>query len=239
MARKKKTTAIEESHVDTQEEQPLLDETIPTTEDETTPTSEYKEPATEDKEPTSSKTEHQMDDREHGQPEEDTVVNSWSDVNTVLELDTSFTNKIEILSKCGFKPVEILAAFYKDYLNGMTPKVQSDVGAKYNTRLYNNLLKAIRTDDPEIFKTKFDIINMFFILGADGAFNEFRLTRFSDIQKLSTAQLDTYHRLTVLISTLADAATREKNSKAVGGFNADNTVLTDDDVSRLRKYYGM
>lgn len=165
------------------------------------------------------------------------AVEGWGDVKNVIALDTSIGNKIEILSRCGYKPVELFVSFYIDYANTMSPNVNEQDGARFNTRLYNNIMTVLKEADDAVFKTKFDLINLIFKDGAKDAFNEFRLCRFSDIQKVSEKQLSTYHRLVILIYSLADATTRATNKKPLVGFSGSNTELTDDMVSRIKRYY--
>ena len=206
------------------------------TEDET----EDNEDETEDNE---DETEDDLDN-DKGEDFDDVEINSWGDVKQVLSLQTTVVNKLAMLSKCGFKPVELFVAFYIDYGNSMGTlesgmKVTEQEGARLNTRLFNNLLNIVREKDDEVFKIKMDIVNFVFKDGGDDAFDDIKLCRFSDSQKLSSKQLSTYHRLAVLISSLADASTRGKNKKSLSGFGGNNTVLTDEDVARLKRYYNL
>ena len=121
----------------------------------------------------------------------------------------------------------------------MTADVTETEGGRFNTRLYNNLISTLRDPDDGIFKIKFDIINLIFKNGSKDAFNEFRLCRFSDKQQISEKQLTTYHRLAVLIHSLADAATRDINKKSLAGFGNNGTELNEQDVSRLKRYYSL
>lgn len=172
-------------------------------------------------------------------------VESWEDVKKVVTAKASVGDKIEHLVSCGFKPVELFVAFYVDYGNTMTPSVVPSVGAQINTRLFNNLITTIREKDDQVFKAKFDIINLIFKNGAKdaegnwGPFFEARLTRFTDLQKLSAVQINTSTILTTLISSLADAGTRDVNKKSLVGFSNEYTTLSDEDVSRLRRYYNL
>ena len=226
--------SIEETPVDTQEP-----ETTPEVVEEQpgeTPESEVTPEITDEQlEETQEEPETQNTGNEEELP--GVAINSWDDVKSVIAMKTSVDNKLEILSTCGFKPVELFVAFYMDYGKTMGPKVNEQEGARFNTRLYNNLITTLREQDDAVFKIKFDLINLIFRNGAKDAFNEFRLCRFSDLQKISEKQLTTYHRLVVLIFSLADASTRAKNKKPLAGFSATNTELNDNDVSRLKRYY--
>ena len=224
--------STEETPVDTQEPE-TTPEVVVEEQPEVTPEPEVIEEKPE--ETPEEKPETQNTGEEDELPE--VSINSWDDVKSVIAMKTSVDNKLEILSTCGFKPVELFVAFYMDYGKTMGPKVNEQEGARFNTRLYNNLITTLREQDDAVFKIKFDLINLIFRNGAKDAFNEFRLCRFSDLQKISEKQLTTYHRLVVLIFSLADASTRAKNKKPLAGFSASNTELNDNDVSRLKRYY--
>lgn len=226
--------STEETPVDTQEPE-TTPEVVVDEQPEVTPEVIEEQPEETPEETPEEKPETQNTGTEEETPE--VAVNSWDDVKSVIAMKTSVDNKLEILSTCGFKPVELFVAFYMDYGKTMGPKVNEQEGARFNTRLYNNLITTLREQDDAVFKIKFDLINLIFRNGAKDAFNEFRLCRFSDLQKISEKQLTTYHRLVVLIFSLADASTRAKNKKPLAGFSASNTELNDNDVSRLKRYY--
>jgi hypothetical protein len=226
--------STEETPVDTQEPE-TTPEVVVDEQPEVTPEVIEEQPEETPEETPEEKPETQNTGTEDETPE--VAVNSWDDVKSVIAMKTSVDNKLEILSTCGFKPVELFVAFYMDYGKTMGPKVNEQEGARFNTRLYNNLITTLREQDDAVFKIKFDLINLIFRNGAKDAFNEFRLCRFSDLQKISEKQLTTYHRLVVLIFSLADASTRAKNKKPLAGFSASNTELNDNDVSRLKRYY--
>ncbi len=234
-------TPIEETPVDESiEDEVPEDETIPPAneEEETPPSDETEQPPV--------KTEEELAEEER-QEEIATMaemIESWETVDEIISMDAPFEDKLEAISKSNFTAASLLVAMMNDYARDFKGYVEPKIGAARTNRVYQAIMGVIREKDEAVFRAKFNLINLFFLTyGKEGgAFNPIMLNRYTIEQgdSLSTKEVNTFHIITALISTLADASTRNKEKSSVGGFSASTaTVLTDDNVSRVKEYYGM
>ena len=132
---------------------------------------------------------------------------------------------------------------YKDIMHRDNGQLELKQGASRNNQLYKAIMSVLKQEDDEIFKAGFNLINIIFksFASEDEAFNHYSLTRYDagwDNQK----DLSTYNKLCVVITTLADAKTREELKTTID-FNKlrdrDKTNFTDKIVDRLVSYYNV
>jgi len=178
------------------------------------------------------------DEEDDAEPLTDPI-NSWEDVATFLTKPYTAKEKILHLSKCDFLAASTFVSFFIDYGNKMGGAMEPVAGGRQNSRLYSQLIKAVNEKDETLFKIKFDLINLVFKENVNDSFSEFKLCRYSADQTDTALVLNTYHILSVIISSLADLAIRKKNKTAFTSFTGKDTVLTDANISRIKRYYEM
>lgn len=173
-----------------------------------------------------------------------------AEVQRVIALinDTTLTpeSKLDQVAVSPFLAISIVGGRLKDYKEDMhriNGQLELKQGANRNNQLYKTIMSVLKQEDDEIFKAGFNLINIIFKSFAteDEAFNHYSLTRYDagwDNQK----DLSTYNKLCVVITTLADAKTREELKTTID-FNKlrdrDKTNFTDAIVNRLVSYYGI
>lgn len=173
-----------------------------------------------------------------------------AEVQRVIALinDSSLTpdSKLDQVAVSPFLAISIVGGRLKDYKEDMhrdNGQLELKQGASRNNQLYKTIMSVLKQEDEEIFKVGFNLINIIFksFASEDEAFNHYSLTRYDagwDNQK----DLSTYNKLCVVITTLADAKTREELKTTID-FNKlrdrDKTNFTDKIVDRLVSYYGI
>ncbi len=173
-----------------------------------------------------------------------------AEVQRVIALinDSTLTpeSKLDQVAVSPFLAISIVGGRLKDYKEDMhrdNGQLELKQGASRNNQLYKTIMSVLKQEDEEIFKVGFNLINIIFKSFAteDEAFNHYSLTRYDagwDNQK----DLSTYNKLCVVITTLADAKTREELKTTID-FNKlrdrDKTNFTDKIVDRLVSYYGI
>lgn len=191
-------------------------------------------------------TEDQSADEEEPVAELDVAVEVQR-VNALIN-DTTLTpeSKLDQVAVSPFLAISIVGGRLKDYKEDMhrnNGQLELKQGANRNNQLYKTIMSVLKQEDDEIFKAGFNLINIIFKSFAteDEAFNHYSLTRYDagwDNQK----DLSTYNKLCVVITTLADAKTREELKTTID-FNKlrdrDKTNFTDAIVNRLVSYYGI
>ena len=121
-----------------------------------------------------------------------------------------------------------------------TMAVKPSSGAANNYDLYNTIKQAVSDTNPEVFRIKFNIINLAFIAFKNEAFNEFKLHRFDYEWKWGKESLTTYQYLVTAISILADKSTREQEiGKGIldRALDKDAISLNDVAIQNIVKYY--
>lgn len=165
-----------------------------------------------------------------------------TDVLKILSSKISFKEKIEAISKSESVQYRSLAnklLSYNDKMFG-TMAVKPSSGAANNYDLYNTIKQAVSDTNPEVFRIKFNIINLAFIAFKNEAFNEFKLHRFDYEWKWGKESLTTYQYLVTAISILADKSTREQEiSKGIldRALDKDAISLNDVAIQNIVKYY--
>lgn len=171
-------------------------------------------------------------------------IDSWEAVGTLLSMDKPILEKIDTIIGSSFIDGKLFTAIFKDYAVDFKVDVDAKIGAARTNRLYKTILSVIREKDANVFKVKFDLINLFFLIygKTTDAYNVLMLNRFTVEQRnvLSSKEINTFHTITTIIALLADASTRNVEKKNVAGFAANElNVLTEAEVSRIKDYYGM
>ena len=165
-----------------------------------------------------------------------------TDVLKILSSKISFKEKIEAISKSDSVQYRSLAnklLSYNDKMFG-TMAVKPSSGAANNYDLYNTIKQAVSDTNPEVFRVKFNIINLAFIAFKNEAFNEFKLHRFDYEWKWGKESLTTYQYLVTAISILADKSTREQEiGKGIldRALDKDAISLNDVAIQNIVKYY--
>lgn len=165
-----------------------------------------------------------------------------TDVLKILSSKISFKEKIEAISKSDSVQYRSLAnklLSYNDKMFG-TMAVKPSSGAANNYDLYNTIKQAVSDTNPEVFRIKFNIINLAFIAFKNEAFNEFKLHRFDYEWKWGKESLTTYQYLVTAISILADKSTREQEiGKGIldRALDKDAISLNDVAIQNIVKYY--
>lgn len=91
-----------------------------------------------------------------------------------------------------------------------------------------------------IFKTKFDIINLFFYVYKDGAFEEFKIYTDCVAWSSSRASERTYHALLTVICAFCDPFTRKENLKGKTLkylITPEKTEFTENMIGNILQYY--
>lgn len=237
-----------EADIETQEpvtteqtEQSDTNETQEPTQTEQSDTNESKEPVqVEQTDTNESKEPTQAEKVETKEPV--VVIPQETDVLKILSSKISFKEKIEAISKSDSVQYRSLAnklLSYNDKMFG-TMAVKPSSGAANNYDLYNTIKQAVSDTNPEVFRIKFNIINLAFIAFKNEAFNEFKLHRFDYEWKWGKESLTTYQYLVTAISILADKSTREQEiGKGIldRALDKDDISLNDVAIQNIVKYY--
>ena len=205
----------------------------------------------ETQEPEQKEQTEQSDTNETQEPEQAALVETKepvviipqeTDVLKILSSKISFKEKIEAISKSDSVQYRSLAnklLSYNDKMFG-TMAVKPSSGAANNYDLYNTIKQAVSDTNPEVFRIKFNIINLAFIAFKNEAFNEFKLHRFDYEWKWGKESLTTYQYLVTAISILADKSTREQEiGKGIldRALDKDAISLNDVAIQNIVKYY--
>lgn len=184
---------------------------------------------------------------EDEEPAELDVTAEIQRVNALIN-DSTLTpdSKLDQVAVSPFLAISIVGGKLKDYKDIMhrdNGQLEIKQGASRNNQLYKTIMSVLKQEDDEIFKAGFNLINIIFKSFAteNEAFNHYSLTRYDagwDNQK----DLSTYNKLCVVLTTLADAKTREELKTTID-FNKlrdrDKTNFTDKIVDRLVSYYNV
>ena len=200
------------------------------------------EPETIQQEPETIVAPEQVEDSE----EVDPLVEIQRVITLINDATLSPESKLDQVAVSKFLAISIVGGRLKDYKEDMHRDrglMDLKQGANKNSQLYKSIMAILKQEDDEIFKAGFNLINIIFksFGGEDEAFNHYLLARYDagwDNQK----DLATYNKLCVVITTLADAKTREELKTTID-FNKlrdkDKTNFTDKIVDRLVSYYGI
>lgn len=233
------TTSTEEIGAALDQESIVNEETL---KEEVETDIETQEPVTKEQTEQSDTNETQAQ-AETGETKEPVVIiPQETDVLKILSSKISFKEKIEAISKSDSVQYRSLAnklLSYNDKMFG-TMAVKPSSGAANNYDLYNTIKQAVSDTNPEVFRIKFNIINLAFIAFKNEAFNEFKLHRFDYEWKWGKESLTTYQYLVTAISILADKSTREQEiGKGIldRALDKDAISLNDVAIQNIVKYY--
>lgn len=172
------------------------------------------------------------------------IVRSLDDVKTLLNDEKiSATEKLELLKNSDFEQVQFVKSLIKynnDMGNGVTAPTELN-GANNNRSLFVQLMKIIDEIDYTVFKVKFDIVNLVFLVFSDDAYNEFKLHRYDLKWSGTSKNLKTYQKLVTVISTLCDKTTRKEQLQRVSlskMIDPESTTFTDVARSNILRFYG-
>ena len=168
-----------------------------------------------------------------------------SAIRDLLASDATPEEKLATIWEHGNPAFATLVEFLNTFKNTLDPASvmlpdTTIVGKHYD--LYNFIVRTIVDENYEVFKVKFDIINMFFRIHSNGAFNDVALHRFSNRWKWGELKLRAFENLVIAISSLCDI---EKRSLALKRLDLNKvldkemTGLSDLAIANVKKYYAM
>jgi hypothetical protein len=164
-----------------------------------------------------------------------TVDNILADNGTNIE---DKLNKIE--NECEFIYSNIVKTlrYYNNQMFEFVPN--ASVGNGQNYTLYNLLINIVNEKKYDVFKNKFDIVNLIFKELSSKGFYQPSLLRFLDKWIWGVKSLTTYSNLVTLICMLCDKSTRNKNKNKISldkALDKKTTSFTDQAIENIKKYY--
>ena len=151
--------------------------------------------------------------------------------------------KLDDIKLNGTVPFKLLIAkldSYNEIMSPNAPSLDATKGAGRNFDLYTVLKALISEDNYNVFKVKFDIVNLYFKEYRTVAYTDYMLFRHSEEWKWGKDNFTTYCNIITVITTLCDMSTRQDKLKTLSldkAFNKTDTVLNDTAIENLLKYY--
>jgi len=167
-----------------------------------------------------------------------------SDIAQLLkDGSTSVEGKLNLIMDKGVPVFKNLVAKLVAYNEKMkTGIIDEKSGAAKQYDLFHTIKSVVETDEYDLFKTKFDILNLMFMVKKDEAFNKYAIFRFDTKWTWSKKDLAALQNLSIVISELANLATRKANLKKIDISKAlDRNVinLSQKGIDNIQKYYNM
>ena len=163
-------------------------------------------------------------------------------VNYLNETSASEEEKVEWCLTMAPKPLRTIAQQLKSYNDAMKPGVPFDqsrqLAKQYElVNIYRSTFKATSYNE---FKSKFDVLNLFFVVYAKEAFASNRLCRFDNLWKWSAKELETLLNVSEVVSQLCVYANRKEGIKKLNlemALDSQKTIVSEDTRNNIIKYY--
>lgn len=184
--------------------------------------------------------------QEQAEPTIPSYMLTLEDVKNILaDPDMFEEEKLEHIGKYAVPSIAMLSEFLNTFKNTLDPKaVQQEaktiVGKHFD--LFNQISRVVSEENYEIFKVKFDIINMYFRVFATGAFNDVALHRFGNLWKWGETKLRAFENFVIAISSLNNIETRKVALKKLDlnkVLDKEATGLSETAIANIKKYYAM
>jgi hypothetical protein len=164
-----------------------------------------------------------------------------ADVLEILYNNTTLEEKAEAIRNCGI-------ARYSSIVNSMdliertigknVVKVAEDKAVNMMAHLLDLMVEIVNTEDYNLFKNRFTVLNIMFYLYKDSSCYDVNLCKFDYLWKRSEGELRTYLTLAVCIHMLCDPETKARNMKLVNIKNIpSNGLLKPVAYSNLSTFY--
>jgi len=164
-------------------------------------------------------------------------------VNNLL-LDSSVSIEDKISWCLADAPVDLknIAMQLEGYHNVMKPGIPIDENkmVRKQYELVNIYRGIFNTESYAEFKSKFDVLNLFFVFYAKSSMAPQRLSRFDYLWKWSDPELHTLLNVSEIVATLAYFPTRANNLKKVNlqyALSSTETIVTEDARNHIVRYY--
>lgn len=246
-----KPVATVDTEANTTEQEVIVDDTVPTTEETTPDTEVNTEVPPVDTETTEEPIPEETPEEVIPTPEETATVPASvlpgvldiDGVKKVLSDNTSLKEKLDTIAKQALPKLSMLVVKLLGYNETMRAEViDSKVGAPKQYDLYNTLMSVINTVDYNEFKVKFDVVNTVFLAYKDESFKDVKLFRFDNKWTWGSKELITFHHLITIITILADLSKRKENLKKIDmvkALDSTETGITAAVSENIQKYYNM
>ena len=236
MARKKKTKEVEETFTDTEtqeQEQAHVEETQEPVEE-----TQEQEPVVEETPVSEETVTKPTIDANSG------TGKLTNEQIKALLVDDKLTGieKLETIAKGAVTKYAIIASKMLGYNETMfnNPKLNIATGVAKQYDLLNTIKSIVNTEDYNDFKMKYDIMNTAFRDLKDQAFADRYVYRYEQEWKWGKKDLKTLQHMLLLLLDLSDGRTRAQNKKRID-FNAvlskDEITLGDKAIENIKKYY--